>query len=170
MYSIKDVANRLGVSTVAVYKRVNRPSFESYIIIQDDRKYITEEGFEKLKETSMNNSNIDNSNKQKDFLENRNLSNVENPVMIELVNMLKKQLEVKDKQLETVTELFKETKSELIRLNEQMNSTYNELAGLLQIKEKGSLLIEAKKYDNEVENNSNKSSLWNKLFGKKKHE
>lgn len=43
MYSVSEVAKKLGVSSTAVYKKVELPEFKDLLIVVDGRKTITEE-------------------------------------------------------------------------------------------------------------------------------
>lgn len=54
MYTVKELSVKLNISKQAIYKKITRPSINKYISCIDGVKYISEEGFQLLKDSCIN--------------------------------------------------------------------------------------------------------------------
>lgn len=113
MYSVREVANRLDISRQAVYKRINKESFKEFIILNEESKYISEEGFQVLKKGSIKAKEIIETSKEQVDINFGELQTVDN----RLVDTLNSIIESKD---EDIKDLKVENKK-LLQLMEQQN-------------------------------------------------
>lgn len=126
MYNVEEVAKRVGVSKVTVYKKIkNLKKLEKFIVNKEDRVYILDEGIKILKESI-------NKNKH-----SPNKINVEDEVSVELdsskelINILKDQLKEKDIQLKEkdkqLNELINLNKNNQVLLKQQQDKELKQL-------------------------------------------
>ncbi|WWU66651.1 hypothetical protein QJR26_18075 (plasmid) [Clostridium baratii] len=160
MYNVEEVAKRVGVSKVTVYKKIkNLKELEKFIVNKEDRVYILDEGVKILKESI-------NKNKH-----NPNKINVEDEVSIdlesnkELINILKDQLKEKDVQLKEkdkqLNELINLNKNNQVLLKQQQDKELQQLQLAEHFDEVDKKLVELKgKLEDKKKNNIR---IWNRL-------
>ncbi|WP_338631869.1 hypothetical protein [Clostridium baratii] len=143
MYNVEEVAKRVGVSKVTVYKKIkNLKELEKFIVNKEDRVYILDEGVKILKESIDKNKH------------NPNKINVEDEVSVdlesnkELINMLKDQLKEKDIQLKEkdkqLNELINLNKNNQVLLKQQQDKELQQLQLVEHFEEVDKKLLELK--------------------------
>lgn len=160
MYNVEEVAKRVGVSKVTIYKKIkNLKELEKFLVNKEDRIYILDEGIKILKDSI--NKNKHNSNKV----------NVEDEVSAdldcsnELINMLKDQLKEKDIQIKEkdkqLNELINLNKNNQVLLKQQQDKELQQLQLAEHFAEVDRRLIELK---GKLENrNKSKNSIWDRF-------
>ena len=140
MYTVDEVASRLKVSKVTIYAKLKK--YESEIVIKQGKKYITDELFKLIKEDLKNGTyfkkqynydykpfehELDNS--QKNSYEEKFTDNTK--VSLELINILRHQIEEKDRQLaekdKQIEELINLNKNNQILLKQNQDKEINQL-------------------------------------------
>ncbi|WWU66792.1 hypothetical protein QJR26_18685 (plasmid) [Clostridium baratii] len=158
MYNVEEVAKRVGVSKVTVYKKIkNLKELEKFLVNKEDRVYILDEGVKILKE-SINKNNLKK-------------INVEDEVSVdlesnkELINMLKDQLKEKDIQLKEkdkqLNELINLNKNNQVLLKQHQDKELQQLQLAEHFDEVDKRLIELKgKLEDKKKSNK---SIWSRL-------
>ena len=155
MYTVKEVANQLGISRQAVYKRINKESFKEHLIIVGDSKHISKQGFQLLKEGSI---------KNKEIIEELNLDtdkkfNELQTMDTRLIDTLNSVIISKDEDIKDL----KEENKKLLNIMEQQNQLLHESQQLQQkALSNTEMLLVQKRYElliraQEIEDNKKKS-------------
>lgn len=140
MFSIKQVANCLQLTTQAVYKQVARLKIEGKAYTENNKTYITQEGFNELKD------------KRVATIDTRQL-----PTKQEQLQTVANELQ----ELEPVNrELFNNIKQQLKDMQEQRDY----FKGLYELKDKAFNDIVNQKLLSGTEEEQKKSSFWSKIF------
>ena len=155
-YTVKDLAERFSVTEMAIHKQLKHDKVKDFVIYENNRKFLTEEGLEVL--TTLRNDNRKYSSKAKEedaqaqiqaateatekeakssaIYETSYFSNTtESGSDSVLYKQLCKQLEIKDSQINNLTSL-------LGKQTEQVNvltHTINHMNGTLQLREVSSI-------------------------------
>lgn len=148
LYSILEVSKKLNISKVTVYKKINSvKGLTEFITVKNNVKYINEEGFEFLKELTVNHVNSKGLKGVNSEDKKNNVEGIEykafNYLQEDYINTLKKQIEEKDRQLEEKDKIIKK----------QMELNENNQVLLRQEKER-LMLLEA----------NNNKSFWKRIF------
>ena len=140
MYTVDEVASKLKVSKVTVYAKLKK--YESEIVIKQGKKYITDNLFKLIKSDLKNGTYFKHQEKREfekieEEYENidkeRETSNTNDNlrVSLELISMLKLQLEEKDKQIaekdKQIEELINLNKNNQILLKQNQDKEINQL-------------------------------------------
>lgn len=137
MFSIKQVANSLQLTTQAIYKQIPVLLKEGRAYRENNKTYITQEGFNELKD------------KRVATIDTTKLQTVVQPVANQL------------QELEPVNrELFNNIKQQLKDMQEQRDY----FKGLYELKDKAFNDIVNQKLLSGTEEEQKKSSFWNKIF------
>lgn len=144
MFSIKQVANSLQLTTQAIYKQIPVLLKEGKAYRENNKTYITQEGFNELKDKRV--ATIDTTKLQ---TKQEKLQAVVQPVANQL------------QELEPVNrELFDSIKQQLKDMQEQRDY----FKGLYELKDKAFNDIVNQKLLSGTEEEQKKSSFWNKIF------
>ena len=143
MYNVEEVAKRVGVSKVTIYKKIKRlKELEKFLVNKEDRVYILDEGIKILKESiNKNKYNSSKSNVEYEVSADLDVNN-------ELINMLKDQLKEKDIQIKEkdkqLNELINLNKNNQILLKQQQEKELHQLQLVEHFEEVDKKLIELK--------------------------
>ena len=154
-YSIKEYAKLKGISTQAVYKQLSK-SLKPYVIERDGKKYISGQAFNQVEQPVGNHSTAFNQ-----------------PVESEIIQLLRAQLEEKDKQISTlfnqveqITNQLKTTEETATRLITLLENTQKIEAGRLLVEAKSEKENNEQKDDNEVIEVKKKTGIFSRIFHK----
>ena len=146
MKTVKELTVSLRLSKVTIYKALKRDDLQEHIVKKDNITYIDEKGEQILIDLFSKASSKANS---KSYSKSNNINNGKNDLTIQaLIN----QLEIKDKQIESLTETIK-------HLSQSINAGQQERLAATVIE---SLPLP------ETSPAPEKVNLWNKIFKKKK--
>lgn len=134
MYSVEEVADKLGVSKVTIYAKLKK--FDDRVVLKQGKKYVTGELLSLIKqdlkikdiENKRLNSDIDIDAENEEIAADReDLINLNK----ELINTLMEQLKIKDKQIEEkdkqIKELHKLIENSQVLLKEEQKHNQSQL-------------------------------------------
>ena len=148
MKTIREIANEIGVSKVAVQKKLEKLNIKNELV-KKDNKWLIPDSVEYALKSAFNFTN-DNQDDNKDKENENNRDNYDNTT-ITIIEILKHELEEKNKQIE------------------KLQTIINQEQQLRMVTEQKLLAVE-KKGEEENANQDKKVGFWGRLFGAKPKE
>ena len=148
MKTVRELADEIGVSKVAVVKKIEKLNIKNDLVKKGNRLLIPD-SVEYAVKVAFNYSNTNQT--ENDDKENENNHNQNDYISQTLIEMLRTELEEKNKQIE------------------QLQTIINQEQQLRMVTERKLLAIEQKEKEGN-ENNEKKQGFWSRLFGTKPKE
>ncbi len=134
MKTQKEIADELGITAVAVSRKISKLGLEP-VKVDGRKKFYSDEQISKLISVKKDKSNI----KSEKVVET-----VDNTAIIKLINHLEEQVKMKDKQIEELIKSNRLLSEELIEVNHRLDARLSE-SNVLQLVDKKAVLNEQKK-------------------------
>lgn len=124
LYTVIEISELTKISKQSIYKKLKNESIKAHVSRKDGVTYVSEEGFALIKQSLKDNhkANTDNLNnfksKANDYTLNEEVASdkEDSTLKTDYINYLKDQLKVKDAQIESLNERFKN--SQILQLKQ----------------------------------------------------